>query len=223
MPGKIGILFSGLGYETGTQIHEVTLIYRELEKLGGLVVNLIPKDLVPTAGRGKYTPIRDILAECSPILRGDIASVAEIDPQDLDGLIVPGGRGPITLLSDIEDAGADARVVRTVQDLIVGMHVRGKPIGSMGYGGALVMIALKRSAEEPIIVMGEDASLTGILSPLGIAPVKVGPQEVVFDQENLLFSVSGIAPDCSLSKGADGVEKLTSAFLEFCQKKKKKK
>jgi len=223
LPGRIGILFSGAGFETGTQFFEIPFIYRELEKLGGLAVNLIPKDLVPTAGRGKYTPSRDIFAECLPILRGESVAVGEFDPQDIDGLIIPGGRGPITLLSDIAEAGPDARVVRSVQDLIVGMHVRSKPIGSLGYGGALVMISLKRSVEEPIIVMGEDANLVSLLSPLGIAPVKVGPQEVVFDQDNLLFSVSGIAPDSSFSKGADGVERLTVALFELCLKKKKKK
>jgi len=223
LPGRVGILFSGLGFETGTQILEISFIYRELEKAGGLAVNLIPKDLAPSAGRGRTAPVKDVFSECEPILRGDTVSLDQIDPQELDGLIIPGGRGPITVLSDISTAGSEARIVRSVQDLILGMHVRKKPIGTLGYGGALVMIALKRVTEEPIIVIGEDANLMGELSPLGIAPVKVGPQEVVFDQENMLFSASGIAQDTSLAKAADGVERLVAALFEACIKSKKKK
>ena len=223
MPRRIGILFSGLGFEKGTQALEVPFIYRELERLSALSLNLIPKELAPKVGRGRYVPMRDLLAECAPILRGESVAVEEISPSELDGLIIPGGRGAIITLSDIFDLGADAHVVRPVQDLIVGMHVRGKPIGSIGYGGALVMVSLRRSAEEPIVVLGEDAALVSALSSLGIAPVKVGPQEVVFDQGNVLFSTAGIAPECSITKGAKGVEELVDAVLEYCLGEKKKR
>jgi len=206
----------------GTQVLEIPFIYRTLEKLGGVPLNLTPMELVPTVGRGKYTPKRDLFAECVPILRGESAAVEDIDASNIDGLIIPGGRGAITVLSDVADSGSDARVVRAVKDLIVGMHVRNKPIGSIGYGGALVLISLKHSAEEPIVVLGEDAILISELSSLGIAPVKVGSQEVVFDQDNVLFSTSGINQECSIVKGADGVERLTGAVIEYCKKKRKK-
>ena len=220
MPGKIGILLSGLGFENGTQVLELPFIYQIIEKHGALPVCLIPNKLAPSAGRGKAYVERDLLAECEPVIRGEGVAVKDIDPQKLSGLIIPGGKGPITVLTDISEAGADARVVRAVQDLIVGVHVRGKPVGSLGYGGALALVALKRSIEDPIITLGEDAVLTGTLSALGIAPVNVGPHEVIFDEDNLLLSASGISPGSSISKGAEGVIRLTEAILEMRNKKR---
>jgi enhancing lycopene biosynthesis protein 2 len=101
------------------------------------------------------------------------------------------------------------------------MQLRSKPIGTLGYGGALLMIALKRSAEEPILTLGEDAALTAALSFLGVAPVNVGPQEVIFDPVNRIFSAAGISLNGSIAKGADGVEKLTEAVVQFKEKKTK--
>ena len=219
MPGKVGILLSGLGYDNGTQVLEVPFIYREIEKNGGAVVCLIPREMAPSAGRGRVIARRNLVEECAPIVRGEVVAVENVDPKRFSGLIIPGGRGAITVLSDIAEAGSDARVLRSVQDFIIGMHVRKKPIGTFGYGGALVAIALKRAADEPIITLGEDAALTASLSSLGIAPVNVGPQDVIFDPDNRLFSAAGICLGSSINKGSDGVERLTQALMKFKEKK----
>lgn len=219
MPGRIGILFSGIGFDKGTQALEIPFIYREIERVGYSIVCLVPREVAPIVGRGKITHRRDLFEECAPFFRGEAIAVEDADPKKINALIIPGGKGPITVLSDIAELGAEAHIVRPVQDLIVGMHVRGKPIGSLGYGGALLMLSLKRSAEEPIVTIGEDSVLLSSLSSLGIAPVNVGPQDVIFDQENKLFSAAGIGQFTSIVKGADSVERLTKAVLEFKEKK----
>jgi len=219
LSGKVGILLSGLGYDNGTQVLEVPFIYREIEKNGGAVVCLMPKGLTSSAGRGRVAARRNLIEECAPIIRGEVVAVEDADPKRLSGLIIPGGRGAITVLSNIAEAGSDARILRSVQDLIIGMHVRKKPIGTFGYGGALVAIALKRATDEPVITLGEDAALTASLSSLGIAPVNVGPQDVICDPDNRLFSAAGIGPDSSINKGADGVERLTQALMKFKENK----
>jgi enhancing lycopene biosynthesis protein 2 len=221
LPGKVGIILSGLGYEKGTQILEIPFIYREIERLGSAVVNLIPRESAPAAGRGKTYIRRDIFEECAFFARGETIALEEADPKKLTALIIPGGRGALTVLSDIAESGAEARVLRSAQDLIVGMQLRAKPIGTLGYGGAILMIALKRSVDEPILTLGEDAALTAMLSFLGVAPVNVGPQEVIFDPVNRIFSAAGISLNGSIAKGADGVEKLTEAVVQFKEKKTK--
>lgn len=221
MSGKIGILFSGLGYETGTQLLEIPFIFREIERAGATSICLIPSELVPRAGRGKPISRRDLFDECAPLIRGEVIKIDDAVPAQLKGLIIPGGRGPITVLSDIAESGVDARIVRPVLDLIIGMHVRNKPIGSLGYGSALILVALKKSNEEPIVTLGDDAALIASLSALGIAPVNVGPQDVIFDEDNRLFSAAGISPGNSIAKGADGVEELTKSIVEFKEKKKR--
>lgn len=220
MPGKIGILLSGLGYEDGTQILELPFIYREIERGGGIPLCLIPTDVTPAAGRGKRIQHRDFFEECKPIIRGEAIALEQIEARDLRALIIPGGKGAITTISDIEIAGSDGRIIRSLQDLIVGLHVRKKPIGTLGYGGALVIVALKRIENEPIITIGEDAVLTAALSALGVSQVNVGPQEVIYDPENRIFSNGGIAPGTSILKTSDGVERLVQGVLEYKAKKK---
>ena len=221
MPGKIGILLSGVGYDDGTQVLELPFIYREIEKGGSVPLCLIPTDLTPSAGRGKKLKHRNMFEECRQIIRGEEIAVEQIEAQALRALIIPGGKGAIKNLSDIEVTGSDGRILRGVQDLIVGMNVRKKPIGCIGYGGALVMVALKRTENEPIITLGEDSALTANLSNLGISPVNVCPQEVIFDTENNIFSTAGIAPGTSITKTSYGIERLVQGILEFKEKKKK--
>ncbi len=220
MSAKIGILLSGLGAEKGTQILELSFIYREIERGGTVPLCLIPTEITPVAGRGRTIKPRDLFEECAPVVRGEAVPVENIEPKELRALIIPGGRGPITVLSNIAEAGSDARIVRSVQNLIVGMHVRKRLIGTIGYGGALVMVALKQTIEEPIITLGEDAALTADLSSLGIPPVNVGPQEVIIDQQNLIFSTAGISANSSLAKASNGIEILVKGILKYKEKKK---
>ncbi len=220
MPGKIGILLSGLGFEDGTEVLELPFIYREIEKLGGIPVCIIPTDITPEPGRGRKIKQRDLFEECAPIIRGESTAIDKIEPRELRALIIPGGKGPITNLSNIEAAGGDGRIIRQVQDLIIGVHLRKIPIGTIGYGGALVMLALKRIDNEPIITIGEDAVLTASLSSLGIAPVHVSPQEVIFDTENIIFSTAGISQGNPITKPSEGIERLIQGVLEHKSKKK---
>lgn len=220
MPGKIGILLSGLGYENGTSVLELPFIYREIEKNGGIPLCLIPTELSPQPGRGRRIKPRNLFVECAPVIRGESRGIDKVEARELRALIIPGGKGPINTLSNIESAGADGKIVRQVQDLIIGLQVRNKPIGTIGYGGALVMVAFKRIDNEPIITLGEDAVLTADLSSLGISPVHVGPQEVIFDPKNILFSTAGIAPGTSIMKTSEGIERLIQGVLEYKTKKK---
>ncbi len=209
-----------MGFENGTEILEIPFIYREIEKNAGIPLCLIPTDTTPEPGRGRKIKPRDLFEECAPIIRAESTPINKIEARELRGLIIPGGRGPLKLLSNIERAGAEGKIVRQVQDLIIGMQVRKKPIGTIGYGGALVMVALRRIENEPIITLGEDAVLTASLSSLGISPVHVGPQEVIFDPKNIIFSTAGIAPGTSIIKASEGIERLVQGIFEYKEKKK---
>lgn len=219
MPGKIGILLSGLGFENGTEILELPFIYREIERRGAIPVCLIPTDLTPEPGRGKRYKPRDLFEELAPVIRGEALPIDRIEAKDLQAFIIPGGRGPIENLSNINSAGIDGKIVREVHNLIIGMHVRKKAIGTIGYGGALVIVALKRTESEPIIAIGEDAMLAARLSNLGVTPVHVGPQEVLFDPANVIFSANGLTLDTSLMKASEGIERLLEAVIEYTPKK----
>ena len=218
---KIGLVISGIGFENGTSVWDVAYALEEIERCSGKPIPLVPRESIEKripGSRRKSSPERDFLKEAQHIVRGDVYYMNDVDPRDLDLLLIPGGEGCITVLSSLKRDGMDAQILPELRDLIIGMFVREKQIGTIGYGAALVAFVL-RTKIQPIITVGDDAEMVELLKKMGSDIVKVQPHEVVFDPENHILSTPGTSPKSSLYRAALGIEVLITELLE-CKRKK---
>ncbi len=213
---KIGLIISGLGYENGSSIWDVCYVLREIERYNAKVYPFVPKESIERSipgSRRKDSPVRDFAVEASLMVRREIYYLADADPFGLDAIVVPGGKGVITVLSSIYRDGTEAQVLPAMRKLIAGMFAREKPIGALGYGAALTAFILK-SRIQPIITINDDAQVSEIVKSLGADVMKVQPHEVVFDEENKILSTPGTSPQSSLYRASLGIEVLVQKIFD---------
>src|SRR4051812_49135380 len=96
MAKRGGGILSGCGRSDGTDPAEALLAFLILDRFGAEAVCAAPED------------VRAIAARLLPGTAGDEESVlplSALDPRDLDALIIPGGEGAGTMLSDYATKG----------------------------------------------------------------------------------------------------------------------
>src|SRR5574344_2272697 len=93
-----GVILSGCGVADGSEIHEAVLTLLAIEKQGGTyqifapdmqqrkVVNHLNQNIIPEERR-------NVLTESARIARGNIKPLHQIEIEQIDALILPGGSG----------------------------------------------------------------------------------------------------------------------------------
>ncbi|NOZ02180.1 MAG: isoprenoid biosynthesis glyoxalase ElbB [Deltaproteobacteria bacterium] len=218
---KVAVILSGCGVYDGSEIHEATLTLLALDMHGAKAVAAAP-DIVQAKvvnhAIGKEMPgeNRNVLIESARIARGDIRQVSELDVDELDAAILPGGFGAAINLSDFATAGADVRVERTVSDFLGRMHLAKKPIAALCIAPPILARVLKDAGVEGAkLTIGNDPSAAAGINAIGQEHVACPADSFVADQDNLIVS----CPCYMLAEGIaelwKGIEATVVRLLEM--------
>lgn len=210
MPHKIGVILSGCGFKDGAEIHESVCTLLALDKLGCTAVCMAPD--IPqarvvnhlTGQESKET--RNVLVESARIARGNIRNIAEVKATELDALILPGGYGAATNLSNFGSQGPKATVNDHVARLLREMHAAKKPIGAICIAPGVVAAALGKTAH-PLLTIGTDDATAATLEALGCKHEKCPTKEFVVDRKNKIVSTPAYMLGPTIAHVAEGIEK----------------
>lgn len=157
---KIGVLLSGCGVYDGAEIHEATMALLAIDEIGAEAVCIsINKDqhhVVNHLTGEEMNESRNMLVESARIARGNIKEISEIDPIDIDGLLIPGGFGSAKNLTTWAFNGPDGEVLPEVKLLIVNMINVGKPIAALCVSPVVLAKALEGSEIHASLTIGTD-------------------------------------------------------------------
>ena len=94
---KIGVLLSGCGVYDGAEIQEAVLTLLAIEEIDAEAICIsIDKEqyhVVNHLNGQEMDESRNMLIESARIARGNIQDINNIDPADIDALVIPGGFG----------------------------------------------------------------------------------------------------------------------------------
>ena len=123
---KCLVLLAGCGLGDGSCIEEAILTYTALDRHGCDYTPVAEDISVPSVNHLTEQPAekRNVLLEAARIGRGRIKDICEIDFEEYDALIIPGGIG---LLSNYRDSG-------TIEMCVTYFISRKKPIATMCAG-----------------------------------------------------------------------------------------
>ena len=111
MSKKIAVVLSGCGFLDGAEINESVLTLLAIEEAGcqyQVYAPNIDQHHVINHITGKETSeSRNVLVESSRIVRGKVLPLDDLNSNDFDALILPGGYGVAKNLSDFASAGKD--------------------------------------------------------------------------------------------------------------------
>lgn len=219
MSKKIGVILSGCGYLDGAEIQESVITLLALDRAGAEVRIMAPnKSQMHTLNHqtgSKTGEVRNVLNEAARITRGNVQDVAEVKPEDLDALILPGGYGAAKNLTDFAVKGGDCTIHPEVDRLVRGMVEAGKPVGVICIAPVVLARAMKGRDAQISLTIGNDPDTAKALEAMGARHVDCAVEDIVVDERYKVVSTPAYMLGPGIKEVAAGIEKLVAKIVEM--------
>lgn len=218
MAKKVGVVLSGCGVYDGAEIHESVITMLALDRAGAEMVLCAPdreqmhvvNHLTGEVAEGES---RNVLVESARIARGALRDVAEIEADELDALILPGGFGAAKNLCDFAVQGAGCDVDPGVASLVQKVHAQGKPVAAVCIAPAVLAKVL--GEEGPKVTIGSDDDTAKAIEAMGATHVNCPVEDFVVDHERKIITSPAYMLAQSMSEAAEGIEKTVTELLRL--------
>jgi enhancing lycopene biosynthesis protein 2 len=217
---RIGVVLSGCGFLDGAEIYESTLTLFFLDQAGADVTIMAPDieqhHVINHLTQEEMAESRNVLVESARIARGNIKNLAEVDSDDLDGLILPGGFGAAKNLSSVAFDGSNATVNRGLSKLIQAMHQAKKPIGAICISPVVLSKVL---ADQGVtLTIGNDSDTAVAIQTMGNKHKDSSADNIVVDEANRVVSTAAYMCAASIGEAGLGIEKLVNHIMAMVEK-----
>ncbi len=207
---KIGVLLSGCGVYDGAEIHEATMTLLSIAEIGAQAVCIsVDKNQHHVVNHltGEEMPQkRNMLVESARIARGNVSNIMDIDPVDIDALVIPGGFGSAKNFTNWAFDGPDGSILPEVKLLIVNLLNVGKPVAALCVSPVVMAKALEGSNIHAKMTIGSDEmespydikSFSSGLESLGATTEMKTVEEILIDKENKIVTAPCYMMDASI-------------------------
>lgn len=155
---NFGILLSGSGVYDGAEIQEAVLSMLAVAESGDtytcIGVNADQFHVINHLTGEPMNESRNMLVEAARIARGNIIPIQDVQPADLDGLIIPGGFGSAKNFTKWAFEGPEGSILPEVKLLLVNLINIGKPIAALCVSPVVLAKALEGSDIHPSLTLG---------------------------------------------------------------------
>lgn len=214
---KVAVILSGCGVFDGAEIHESVLTLMNIEKAGAEYQCFAP-DIEQMhvvnhlSGEVSVDERRNVLVESARIARGNIKPLNELNVEEYDALILPGGFGAAKNLCDFAVAGKDCELIHQVKAACQAFAQAGKPAGYMCIAPAMAALIYGAGIKATI---GSDQQTASALEAMGVAHVACAVSDIVVDEENKLITTPAYMLAGSILEANSGIEKLVNKVIEM--------
>jgi len=216
---KVGLVLSGCGVYDGAEIHESVITMLALDRAGAEKVLMAPDidqlHVVNHLDGKEMEGGRNVLVESARIARGEIKSISEVNENELDALIFPGGFGVAKNLSDYAMSGAGCTVNPEIARLTKAVHKAGKPIGVMCIAPTMLAKILDKNNISANLTIGSDENTATDINKMGSQHVTCPVDEIVVDKKFKIVSTPAYMEAKNMAEAAEGIEKLVSEILKM--------
>lgn len=197
---KIGVLLSGNGVFDGSEIQEAVFTLLSIAENGGQYFCIAPDvnqhHVLNHLTGNEMNEERNVLVESARIARGEIKNLKDVNPDELDALVLPGGFGAAKNLTKWAFYGPDGDILPEVKNIINEMHKTGKPLVGLCMGPTVIAKALQGSGTKAHLTVGT----TKEASPYEISAISEGMEltgavaemksirEVLVDRDNKIIT-----------------------------------
>ncbi|UYG00489.1 MULTISPECIES: isoprenoid biosynthesis glyoxalase ElbB [unclassified Halomonas] len=223
MSKKVAVILAGCGAYDGSEIHEATLTLLRLDQLGIAYRAFAPdidqhhviNHLSQEAEEGET---RSVLKESARLVRGDIQPITELNADDFDAVIVPGGFGVAKNLCDFAEKGDAMSVLESLKAPLAAFKEDAKPIGLMCIAPVLVPRLLGDGIS---VTIGRDPGVAGAISAMGGLHKSCDVDDIVVDLEHQVVTTPAYMQAKSIGEAATGIFKLVERLNDMIDQAKK--
>lgn len=151
-----------------------------------------------------------MLVEAARIARGDIKELKELDVNDFDALILPGGFGVAKNLSDFAFKGADCKVHPAVESVCKAFAEKAKPAGYLCIAPAMLA---RIYGPDVKMTIGNDTETAMAVEKMGAVHINCAVTDVVEDSSCKLVTTPAYMLAQNIGEAATGINKLVDKVL----------
>jgi len=212
----VGVILGGAGVYDGSEIHEAVLSLLSIENKMGEYLCMAPNinqmhTVNHLTGNESEGEQRNVLVESARIARGKVKDIKDVDPNEIDAIILPGGFGAAKNLCDFAVNAEDCDVNQDVKELLLNMNKAGKPIGAMCI--APVILAKIFGVYQPNLTIGTDKETARAIEKMGAVHRDCPVDDIVVDRENRLVTTPAYMLAKGISEAALGIDRLVEEVL----------
>ncbi|AXV64147.1 isoprenoid biosynthesis protein ElbB [Pseudoalteromonas lipolytica] len=213
---KVAVILAGCGVYDGAEINEAVLTLLHIAKAGARYQCFAPDiEQLHTINHltgEEMTPNRNVLVEAARIARGEIKAITELNVNEFDALIIPGGFGAAKNLSDFAVKGADAQVQDDVLHACTAFVKANKAAGYMCIAPAMLPLIYGQGVKTTI---GNDQDTAAAIQQLGGDHQYCAVDDIVVDEQHKVVTTPAYMLAQSILEADAGIEKLVSKVLEL--------
>jgi enhancing lycopene biosynthesis protein 2 len=205
---KVGVLLTGAGFYDGTDIQEAVFTLLALDKYDCDSICIAP-DALQSSVVNHFTgedisQTRNIRDEVARLTKGKVYSLKEIDPDELDALVIPGGFGVTKNLTSTQE------IFQDLSRLIKGIYNAQKPLAAVCLSPNVLANTLKE--------IGIETELNK-LSEKNTQESKEIAEDGLFDEKNKIITSPCYTRDASIALIYLGVENTIIKLTQLCNKR----
>jgi len=187
---KVAVILSGCGHLDGAEIHESTLLLLSLSQKGHTYTCFAPNTefaVVDHLSGEKTTERRSTLLESARIARGKVLPLDQLNDEEYDALVLPGGFGAAQALCDYASKGAECTAIEPVKKAILAFYHAKKPILATCIAPVVIAAALRGVAKVQM-TLGSDPKNAETLEQMGMEGKIAKVTEAVTDESNKVYT-----------------------------------
>ncbi|MCW3788562.1 isoprenoid biosynthesis glyoxalase ElbB [Plebeiibacterium sediminum] len=212
---KFAVILAGCGVFDGSEIHEATLTLLAIQKKGSeyqcFAPNIDQHHVINHITGEEMQQTRNVLIESARIARGNIKDISELNVDDYDGIIFPGGFGVAKNLSDFAFKGAEIAVLPSVSETILAFWKAKKPIGALCISPAIIAKVIPNAT----LTIGSDAGTKDAIEKMGAKHKQTTHGEVVTDAENKIVTTPCYMLDANIAQIEEGANNLVDQIHQL--------
>ena len=216
---KVAVILSGCGVYDGSEIHEAVLTLLAIEQNGAsyrcFAPNIAQHHVINhLTGEVSDSESRNVLVESARIARGDIEDLSELQEQNFDALIVPGGFGAAKNLCNFALDADNYQVNPQVLTACQAFAKVDKPAGYMCIAPSMLPLIYPKGVQGTI---GTDKDTAAFIEAKGLVHNNCNVGDVVVDPAHKLVSTPAYMLATSLTEASLGINNLVKNVLALVE------
>ncbi|MCY4177673.1 MAG: isoprenoid biosynthesis glyoxalase ElbB [Endozoicomonadaceae bacterium] len=214
---KIAVVFAGCGVMDGSEIHESVITLLHINRQGATYQCFAPDiqqhHVINHAIAQPSEETRNVFVESARIARGEINKLDQLNPENFDALIFPGGLGAAKNLCDFAFKAENMTINKQVETVIKAFHESGKPVGLICISPVL---APKTFGAGVKCTIGTDQKTAQSIEKMGGVHIACDVNNIVVDETHKLVTTPAYMLANSISEVDTGVGKLVQKIIALC-------
>lgn len=220
MGKKVLVILSGCGFQDGTEIHEAVSTLLAIDMAGATAVCAAPDmpstQCVDHYRKKRISETRNALVEAARIARGKIIPLSQVQLNDIDAIVLPGGMGAASTLCDFALTANKVTIEPTLKQLLTEAHNADKPLGFICIAPVIAATLFGSQGVKYTIGAGSDIGQMIIrLSQNGAVHIPCQATDIVVDEKLKIVSTPAYMLAQRVSEVAEGVRKLVDKLLDL--------